>query len=53
MRYTGTDFLSVMSPEDFATFDILAWWREKEQQFSILAAMARDLLTVEASTVAS
>ena len=53
MRYTGTDFLSVMSPEEFVTFDILAWWRGKEQQFTILAAIARDLLTVQASTVAS
>ncbi|KAE8696646.1 U-box domain-containing protein 7 [Hibiscus syriacus] len=31
----------------------LAWWKENEAQFPILAAMARDLLTVQASTVAS
>jgi len=49
----ATDFLSKMTYEDFQNFDILAWWKEKEGQFPILAAMARDLLTVQASTVAS
>ena len=34
-------------------FDILAWWKEKKSQFPILSAMTRDLLTVQASTVAS
>ena len=52
-RYTGTDFLSSMTPEEFATFDILAWWKGNEQQFPILSTMAKDLLTVQASTVAS
>ena len=42
-----------MTPEKFTTFDILAWWKGKEQQFPILFTMARDLLTVQASTVAS
>ncbi|KAE8682335.1 Chloroplast thylakoid membrane, putative isoform 2 [Hibiscus syriacus] len=42
-----------MTFEEFETLDILAWWKEKEAQFPILAAMARDLLTVQASTVAS
>ncbi|GJV57986.1 zinc finger BED domain-containing protein RICESLEEPER 2 [Tanacetum coccineum] len=40
-------------PEEFTNFDILAWWKEREIQFFILSAMARDLLTVQASTVAS
>ena len=53
MRYTGTDFLSAMTHVEFDTFDILAWWREKEQQFPILAVMAQNLLTVQAYTVAS
>ena len=52
-NYIATDFISKMSYEDFQNFDILAWWKEKEGQFPILAAMARDLLTVQASTVAS
>jgi hypothetical protein len=52
-RYTGTDFLSTVKPEDLDKFDILGWWRVRENQYPILAAMARDLLTVQASTVAS
>ncbi|KAD1618700.1 hypothetical protein E3N88_42542 [Mikania micrantha] len=52
-RYSGTDFISTMSAEEYMKFDILAWWKGKESQFPILSAMARDLLTVQASTVAS
>jgi len=32
---------------------VLGWWKAKESEFPILASMARDLLTVQASTVAS
>lgn len=52
-RYMGSDFLSQMSVEDFENFNMMAWWKGRESQFPILAAMARDLLTVQASTVAS
>ncbi|GJT71283.1 ribonuclease H-like domain-containing protein [Tanacetum coccineum] len=52
-QYMATNFLITLSPEEFANFDILAWWKEREIQFPILSAMARDLLAVQASTVAS
>ncbi|KAD1995855.1 hypothetical protein E3N88_42061 [Mikania micrantha] len=52
-RYGGTDYSSDMTAESYRNFDILAWWKAKESEFPILAAMARDLLTVQASTVAS
>ncbi|GJR67425.1 zinc finger BED domain-containing protein RICESLEEPER 2-like protein [Tanacetum coccineum] len=39
-----------MGPEEFTQFDILAWWKGRESQFPILAAMTRDLLSVQAST---
>lgn len=52
-NYMATNFLAHFTVEEFQNFDILAWWKEKEVQFPILAAMARDLLTVQASTVAS
>ncbi|KAK1425518.1 hypothetical protein QVD17_20871 [Tagetes erecta] len=52
-RHSGTDFLSTVTPEEFESFDLLAWWKRKETEFPILSAMARDLLTVQASTVAS
>lgn len=42
-----------MSVQEFDNFDILAWWKEKETQFPILVAMARDLLSFQASMVSS
>ncbi|KAK8946379.1 hypothetical protein KSP39_PZI006759 [Platanthera zijinensis] len=40
------------SPDD-AIFDILKWWEVNESKFQILAAMARDILSIPVSTVAS
>ncbi|GJV12076.1 zinc finger BED domain-containing protein RICESLEEPER 2-like protein [Tanacetum coccineum] len=37
----------------FENLNILSWRKERESQFPILAAMTHDLLTVQASTVAS
>jgi len=52
-NYMASNFLAHMIVEEFQNLDMLAWWKEKEPQFPILAAMARDLLTVQASTIAS
>ncbi|KAC9676974.1 hypothetical protein E3N88_45414 [Mikania micrantha] len=52
-RYLATDWISSLTPEEFENFDILARWKQKEPDFPILSAMARDLLSVQASTVAS
>ena len=49
----SNNFLSFMTFEEWENFDILAWWKEKETQFPVLATMVRDLLTVQASTVVS
>ncbi|GJU50710.1 zinc finger BED domain-containing protein RICESLEEPER 2 [Tanacetum coccineum] len=43
-RYIGTDWINTMGPEEFKQFDILAWWKGRESQFLVLAAMAWDLL---------
>ncbi|KAJ9536416.1 hypothetical protein OSB04_un000408 [Centaurea solstitialis] len=51
--YTTSSFISYMTFQEWENLDLLARWKEKESQFPILAAMARDLLTVQASTVAS
>ncbi|KAK1424635.1 hypothetical protein QVD17_19968 [Tagetes erecta] len=51
-RYITTNFISNVSRQDFENFDILAWWKDNEFRFPTLATMARDLLTVQASTVA-
>ncbi|KAJ0742588.1 putative HAT dimerization domain, ribonuclease H-like superfamily [Helianthus annuus] len=52
-RYKYTDFLATISPDEFHNFDILAWWKIQEPHYPVLAAMARDLLSSQASTVAS
>ncbi|KAI3789033.1 hypothetical protein L2E82_01818 [Cichorium intybus] len=49
-NYMTSNFLSHFTVEEFHNFDILAWWKENEPQFPILAVMARDLLIVQAST---
>ncbi|GKA25041.1 zinc finger BED domain-containing protein RICESLEEPER 2-like protein [Tanacetum coccineum] len=51
-RYGASDFLGQISIEEFEDLDILGWWKTRESQFLILAAMARDLLSVQESTVA-
>ena len=51
-RYQGSDFLAQLSIGEFEKLDILAWWKERESQFPVLAATAHDLLAVQASIVA-
>lgn len=51
--YTKTQFSDFMSSEEIENFDILNWWKGKANTYPVLAYMARDLLTVQASTVAS
>nr|GEV19776.1 zinc finger BED domain-containing protein RICESLEEPER 2-like [Tanacetum cinerariifolium] len=52
-RYAGTDWIISMEQEEFNAFDILSWWKGRQSQFPVLSIMARDLLSVQASTVAS
>ncbi|XP_075078008.1 uncharacterized protein LOC107764896 isoform X1 [Nicotiana tabacum] len=35
------------------SFNLLEWWKDKEKYFSVLSRVARDILTIQASTVAS
>ncbi|KAL4555440.1 hypothetical protein LXL04_038059 [Taraxacum kok-saghyz] len=50
--YTNTNFLNVMSDDEYEKFDMLEWWGSKgRHQFPILAEMAGDLLSVQASTI--
>ncbi|GKC35022.1 zinc finger BED domain-containing protein RICESLEEPER 2, partial [Tanacetum coccineum] len=39
-----------MEQEEFNNFDILSWWKGRQSQFPVLSIMARDLLSVQAST---
>ncbi|KAK1434787.1 hypothetical protein QVD17_00540 [Tagetes erecta] len=50
---SGTNYTFIMSTNDIDSFDILAWWKGREAEFPVLSAMARDLLSSQASTVAS
>ncbi|GJS47184.1 putative AC transposase [Tanacetum coccineum] len=52
-QYLKADFVSHLHPKDFATFDVLGFWKAKENQFHVLSRMAMDILSVQASLVAS
>ncbi|KAI3938969.1 hypothetical protein MKW92_030675 [Papaver armeniacum] len=34
-------------------FDVLAWWKQNEKRYPVLSCIARDVLAVQASKVAS
>ncbi|GJS88172.1 zinc finger BED domain-containing protein RICESLEEPER 2-like protein [Tanacetum coccineum] len=51
-RYEASNFLGQMTIEEFENLDILGGGKVQESQFLILAVIARDLLSVQASTVA-
>nr|GEV74296.1 zinc finger BED domain-containing protein RICESLEEPER 2 [Tanacetum cinerariifolium] len=52
-RYVNSDFVTHLHPKEFATFDVLGFWKEKETMFSVLSCMAMDIISVQASSVAS
>nr|GEZ37861.1 zinc finger BED domain-containing protein RICESLEEPER 2-like [Tanacetum cinerariifolium] len=52
-RYANSDFVTHLHPKEFATFDVLGFWKEKETMFPVLSRMAMDLISVQASSVAS
>ena len=46
-------YLAEECEEDVKKFDILAWWKGKSTRFPILSKLARDVLAIQISTVAS
>nr|GEV12176.1 zinc finger BED domain-containing protein RICESLEEPER 2 [Tanacetum cinerariifolium] len=52
-RYINSDFVTHLHPKEFASFDVLGFWKEKETMFSVLSRMAIDLISIQASSVAS
>nr|GEU85126.1 reverse transcriptase domain-containing protein [Tanacetum cinerariifolium] len=52
-RYVNSDFVTYLHPKEFATFDVLGFWKEKKTMFPVLSRMAMDLISVQASSVAS
>ena len=51
--YKNFDYMSKMDDDEKAGLDILQWWKSEENKQPILAAMARDLLGIQVSSVAS
>ena len=49
-RYLGVD---VISFEDYEDFDILIWWKSQQYMYPVLSILARDVLTIPVSTIAS
>ena len=50
--YLGSDPIPILDDEEDA-FNLLVWWKSFETKFPVLSAIARDILTIPASTVAS
>ncbi|GKC52754.1 zinc finger BED domain-containing protein RICESLEEPER 2 [Tanacetum coccineum] len=40
-------------PKEFASFDVLGFWKENETMFPVLSRMTMDIISVQASSVAS
>nr|GEX59187.1 zinc finger BED domain-containing protein RICESLEEPER 2-like [Tanacetum cinerariifolium] len=51
--YVNSNFVIHLHPKEFATFDALGFWKEKKTMFPVLSRMAMDLISVQASSVAS
>jgi hypothetical protein len=51
-RYLAEPQLKVTKANQNA-FDILAWWKNQKDEYSILSLLARDVLAMQVSTVAS
>nr|GEY41018.1 zinc finger BED domain-containing protein RICESLEEPER 2 [Tanacetum cinerariifolium] len=52
-RYVQSDFISYLPTDEFASFNVLGFWKSKESQFSVLSRIAPDILSVQATSVAS
>nr|GEV84700.1 zinc finger BED domain-containing protein RICESLEEPER 2-like [Tanacetum cinerariifolium] len=52
-RYVNSDFVTHLHPKAFATSDVLGFWKENETMFPVLSRMAMDIISVQASSVAS
>ncbi|GJY90792.1 zinc finger BED domain-containing protein RICESLEEPER 2 [Tanacetum coccineum] len=52
-RYVNSDFVTHLHPKEFASFDVLGFWKENETMFPVLSRMTMDIISVQASSVAS
>ncbi|GJW49542.1 zinc finger BED domain-containing protein RICESLEEPER 2-like protein [Tanacetum coccineum] len=52
-RYVHSDFITHLQYSEFTGFDVLGFWKPKESMFPVLSHMAMDLISVQATSVAS
>nr|GEW05943.1 zinc finger BED domain-containing protein RICESLEEPER 2 [Tanacetum cinerariifolium] len=52
-RYVHSNFVTHLQTTEFETFDVLGFWKAKETMFPVLSRMAMDILSVQATSVAS
>ncbi|GKD65766.1 zinc finger BED domain-containing protein RICESLEEPER 2-like protein, partial [Tanacetum coccineum] len=51
-RYVESDFASHLSTEELAGYDVLGFWKSNESTFPVISQMTRDILSVQATSVA-
>nr|GEX30846.1 zinc finger BED domain-containing protein RICESLEEPER 2 [Tanacetum cinerariifolium] len=52
-RCVHLDFVTHLENNEFATFDLLGFWKVKESIFPVLSCIAMDIISVQATSVAS
>nr|GEX10175.1 hypothetical protein [Tanacetum cinerariifolium] len=52
-RYVNLDFVTLLDNSEFAAFDLLGFWKAKKSMFPVLSHMAMDIISVQATLVAS
>ena len=51
--YLSYDFTKGMDDDEINSLDLLAWWKQQSSKHPTLAAMARDILAIQVSSVTS
>nr|GEZ72756.1 zinc finger BED domain-containing protein RICESLEEPER 2-like [Tanacetum cinerariifolium] len=52
-RYVYSNFVTHLQTSKFETFNVLGFWKAKETMFPVLSYMAMNILSVQATSVAS
>nr|GEV47051.1 hypothetical protein [Tanacetum cinerariifolium] len=52
-RYVHSGFVTHLQTTEFETFDVLGFWKAKETTFPVLSRMAMNILSVQATSIAS
>ncbi|GJV68855.1 putative retrotransposon protein [Tanacetum coccineum] len=52
-EYVESDFVSHLATDELAGYDVLGFWKANESTFPVISQMAQDILSVQATSVAS